>query len=261
MLQLDLKSAAYTTAGAPVLQEFSLELKSGEFIALLGANGCGKTTLLKCLAGLHTQMSGTCQLDGSELAEWSLPERAQRLSYLPQSVTPAFSFLAAEVIRLARYHVDQDETPAEQEKRLQEVARLMEVDDLLQRHVDELSGGEWQRVAIARTMMQDAEFVLLDEPTAHLDLAHRLSLFQHCRHMARTGKGILCATHDLDAALEYADRIVVLREGRVAADGRPDEVMTSDMMKKVFGAAPVEIRQNPLSLRPQIVLKSKKEQG
>ncbi len=263
MLRIKLQSAYYDTPGTAVLRELSFELQQGEMVMLLGTNGCGKSTLLKCLAGLHSQMQGERQLDGRDFEQWSLRERAQRLSYLPQSLSPGFSFRAEEVILLSRYHMAEEQARAgagggltEQARRLAEVAAVMEVGDLLQRHVDELSGGEWQRVALARTLMQDATLLLLDEPTAHLDLTHRLSLFEHCRELARGGKGILCATHDLDAALEYADRIVVLHQGGVVANGKPDDVINDGLIAKVFGAAPVDVLANPLSGRPQLVIRS-----
>lgn len=261
MLSLDLKRAYYRSSDTSVLQEIALQLDAGELVALIGANGCGKSTLLKCLAGLHSGMEGEVILDGKTSSAWSLKERAERLAYLPQSVTPAFSFTAEEVIQLSRYHrVGQDNTE-DKSKRVQVVSTAMEIEPLLHRAVDELSGGEWQRVAIARAVMQDAHFLLLDEPTAHLDLSHRLALFRNCRQWASAGKGILCATHDLDAALEYADRIMVLHQGRLECAGKPEEVIHEEMIGRVFGETRVEILQNPLSQRPQVVIDSREEKG
>jgi iron complex transport system ATP-binding protein len=254
MISIDLKSAFYATQ--PVLKDISLTLHEGELVVLLGANGGGKSTLIRCLAGLHAGFTGTCQLNGKQLSSWPLKDRADHLSYLPQSTSPGFSFRAEEVILLARYRRLRDESHQEQSERLQQVARMWDVRELLSRPVDQLSGGEWQRVAIARTLMQDASLLLLDEPTAHLDLAHRLSLFQCCRDLARSGKGILCATHDLDAALEYADRIVVLHAGEIEADGPAEEVLTTSLVEKLFGSVPVEVIKNPYSQRPQLVLRS-----
>ncbi|MBX2825616.1 MAG: ABC transporter ATP-binding protein [Gammaproteobacteria bacterium] len=261
MLSIELKNAYYGAIDRSVLQGVAIDLAPGEFVALIGANGCGKSTLLKCLAGLHAGIEGKVTLEEQQLAEWSLEQRSERIAYLSQSVTPAFSFTAEEVILLSRYYRGGKDNTEEVARRLQQAAEAMEVGALLPVAVDELSGGEWQRVAIARTVMQDARFMLLDEPTAHLDLSHRLSLFQQCRQWSQAGKGILCATHDLDAALEFADRIVVLHDGQVEANGAPEQVMTESLLHKVFGETSVEILQNPLSERPQLVIDSRDRKG
>lgn len=227
-------------------------------MVLVGANGCGKSTLLKCMAGLHRNMQGENLLEGRGMESWQPAERAERVAYLPQSMAPGFSFTAREVILLSRYHKIGRDLKEDQARKLKEVASALEVDSLLDRNVDELSGGEWQRVAIARTLMQEARLLLLDEPTAHLDLSHRIALFQYCRELSRSdngGKGVLCVSHDLDAALEYADRIIVLHQGTVLAEGDPAEIMTEQLLEKVFGAAPVSLQANPLTGRPQLVIR------
>jgi len=195
-------------------------------------------------------------VDGHAQSDWSRQERAERLAYLPQSVTPAFSFTAEEVILLSRYH--RCKQGAEEEmKQLQAAAGVLEIQDLLNCAVNELSGGEWQRVAITRALMQDAQFLLLDEPTAHLDLSHRLALFRYLQQYSSSGKGILCATHDLDAVLEYADRVILLHKGKIESEGRPQEVLTEANMHYVFGEAQVKVLPNPLSQRPQLVIDSR----
>lgn len=261
MLSIDLSNAYYTSSAQSVLWDCKLRLEAGEFVVLIGANGCGKSTLLKCLAGLHAGMNGAVELGEKKLQQWSLVERAHQIAYLPQSVSPGFSYTAQEVILLSRYHRADQDSAEDQVRRLQAVAAKLEITTLLDSAVDEISGGEWQRVAIARAVMQDAQFLLLDEPTAHLDLSHRLALFQHCQQWASEGKGILCATHDLDAALEYADRIVVLNEGGVESNGAPEQVITEALIQRVFGDTCVEILENPLSQRPQLVIDSRDKKG
>ncbi|MEM6602272.1 MAG: ABC transporter ATP-binding protein, partial [Verrucomicrobiota bacterium] len=150
MLSIDLKNAYYRSPEHSVLDRVSLELVPGEFVVIIGTNGCGKSTLLKCLTGLHAAFEGKLELDGRMLANWPLLERAERIAYLPQSVTPAFSFTAEEVILLSGYHRNDAVAAKKEAARLKQVAEVMNVGSLLPRAVDELSGGEWQRVAIAR---------------------------------------------------------------------------------------------------------------
>lgn len=261
MLRAEIRQAYYERLERPVLKDVAVSLSAGEFVVLLGANGCGKSTLLRCLSGIHQEFEGSIRLEGKLLGEWSLSERAGRISYLPQSVAPGFSFTVEEVILLSRYRDYGNTTEADWSERVHQAASLMEVTPLLTRRVDELSGGEWQRVAIARMFAQDANGLLLDEPTAHLDLAHRVALFRHCRAWARAGKAVLCATHDMDAALEFADRIIVLHDGGVHADGTVNEVMTKDLLNTVFATACVGIGEHPLSARPQLFLRADETKG
>lgn len=250
MISLRLESAAY--GGTRVLRAIDLTVKPGQLVVLVGINGGGKTTLLRCLAGLHREFTGECRLADRPFADWSPTERARHLAFLPQSSVPGFSFRVREVLAMGRYAFD--DAPENLAERIKCSAAEFDLEHLLSRQVDCLSGGEWQRVALARTFLQDAALLILDEPTAHLDLPHRFRSFASCRHAADAGRAVLCATHDFDAALEYADRVVVLHGGTLWADGTVSDVFNDDLLRTLFGTAPVRFSPHPISGRPQLVV-------
>lgn len=259
MMDFSIESAGY--GGRPVLEAIKGRIREGEFTVILGMNGGGKTTFLRCLAGLHRDMQGDLRVDGKKLGSLSSRDRARAIAFLPQSTQPAFAFQGREVIALARYATGNREEGEGKASGLAEVARRFEVESFLSRRVDSLSGGEWQRIALARTFYQDARMLLLDEPTAHLDLGHRLAAFRFCRKSALEGKAVLAATHDLEAAFEFADRLLFLKDGTFVADGTPGEVVTPEMIEEVFGRAPVDVQPNPFSQRPQLVVRQSGEEG
>ncbi|MGF1678600.1 MAG: ABC transporter ATP-binding protein [Candidatus Methylacidiphilales bacterium] len=250
VLEMRLEEVGYTTRGvtSPVLHHVDFTLQAGTFTVVLGQNGSGKSTLMRCAAGLHTISRGECLWRGQSPHLIKGEARARLVAYLGQSPTPVFGFLGREVVQLSRYaFADQHEEKA---SRMEEAAACWDVQDLLHRRVDRLSGGEWQRLALARTWMQDAEILMLDEPTSHLDLAHRLRFFELSRAAARAGKTVLCATHDLDPAWEYADRVLVLHGGTLRADGAVQDVIVESLVREVFGEVPARLANNPQSGRP-----------
>jgi len=250
MISFRIESAGYT--GDCVLSDLEGVIREGEFTVILGMNGGGKSTFLRCLAGLHRDMQGRVEVDGEHLSELTSEQRARAVAFLPQSTQPAFAFLGSEVIALARYATGQPAGDFQDD--LVAMAEQFGVEDFLSRRVDSLSGGEWQRIALARTFFQDARALLLDEPTAHLDLGHRLQAFDRCRQSAREGKAVLVATHDLDSAFEFADRLLFIKQGRLVADGTPQKVVTPELIEDVFGRAPIDVQANPFSQRPQLVV-------
>jgi len=251
MIEFSIESAGY--GGPPVLKEVKGELHSGEFTAILAMNGGGKSTLLRCLAGLHRSMQGEIRVEGQTIRSLSPQERADSMAFLPQSTQPAFAYQGREVIALGRYATGHGTRHHADD--LSCVARRFEVEAFLDRRVDSLSGGEWQRIALARTFYQDARMLLLDEPTAHLDLSHRLATFEFCRQSAMEGKTVLAATHDLELAFEFADRLLFLKEGTTALDGAPEDVVTEKNIQDVFGKAGIQVGKNPFSQRPQLIVR------
>lgn len=252
MIDFAIQSAGY--GGPPVLKEMKGQVREGEFTAILGMNGGGKSTFLRCLAGLHRAVRGEIQLNGKSIRELSSEDRAHSLAFLPQSTQPAFAFKGREVIALGRYATSR-KRGTEPPDDISEVARQFEVETFLDRRVDSLSGGEWQRIALARTFYQNARILLLDEPTAHLDLSHRLATFEFCRQSVAVGKTILAATHDLDLAFEFADRLLFLKEGALSLDGVPEDVVTGEHLEAVFGKTGIDVGKNPFSQRPQLIIR------
>lgn len=233
-------SASYSAAdihvragGKALLDGAGVTVLPGEVTVLVGSNGAGKSTLLKVLAGEIRPHAGNVSINGLGLSELSPRRLATMRAVLPQSVQVAFPFSVAEVVGIGA------SGPANAEKVRQVLARV----DMLAFHdrpYDRLSGGEMQRVQLARVLRQLGEgvapgYLLLDEPTASLDLAHQLMVVRLARELAGEGIGVLAILHDLNLAAMAADRMVALRGGRVVAEGPPAEIMTDAAIERIFG--------------------------
>ncbi|MEM6821832.1 MAG: ABC transporter ATP-binding protein [Verrucomicrobiota bacterium] len=256
MLTIDLKSAFY--GNKQVLADVGFKIQPGQLVAILGDNGSGKTTLLKSIAGVHKTWQGKCQWDDKDLEALPLLERASAIAYLSQTTQSNFPFQVREIITLARFRFREDSKT--RDRMVLKAAEQFAVSDLLERRANELSGGEQQRVMLARVFAQESAVALLDEPTAHLDLSHRLAVFQSFRKLCGQGISILCATHDLDASLEYADQLLLLQKGKPIDFGPVDEVVDRNGLTQLFRNAPVEWKRNPFSKRPQVVIHSSYEE-
>lgn len=225
-------------AGAKsILDGASLTLSPGKVVAVVGPNGAGKSTLLKVMAGERRFESGRVTLDGIPISRWDVAKLAQRRAVLPQSVVVAFAFLAAEIVALGL----PQSFPAKKGIALVDRA-LAQVDMLSAREqaYDTLSGGERQRVQLARVLVQlwasgGQGYLLLDEPTASLDLPHQLAALRIAREHARQGGGVLAVLHDINLAVMAADEIVAMREGRVIARGSPAEIVTGELIHTLYG--------------------------
>ncbi len=219
-------SAAWPGVGE-VVRGVSLRLEPGCFAALIGPNGAGKSTLLRALAGLIAPAAGEALLAGRPIAHWPLAARARVLGFLPQEVAPAFSFTVNEAVALG-------ERVAGKPTRERALAAVA-AGHRGERRLGTLSGGERRRVLVASVLAQAPRWLLLDEPAAMLDLHHQAGLFRQLRRLADEGLGILCATHDLNLAARFADRLVLLDAGRVTADGAPDAVLRDPALRSAFG--------------------------
>jgi iron complex transport system ATP-binding protein len=239
-----------------VLHEINLTLLPGELLGVIGPNGSGKTTLIRCLSRVLKPSNGSVTLANKNLEEFTEQERARNIAVVPQSAVlpPAFTIL--ESVSLGRTphlgwlgHMGAHD--------LEIVRRAMhscEVEQLKDRRISELSGGEQQRVLLARALAQDCPVLLLDEPTAHLDLHHQVALLSLIRRMAKEQNlAVLIAIHDLNLASLYADRLVLLTEGRVSASGKPSEVLTTETLQSAY-QVPLQVHVNPQHGSPWVVL-------
>ena len=225
-----------------VLDGVDLEVRGGELVALVGPNGAGKSTLLAALAGDLDLDSGTVRLGEREVRSMRSLDLARRRAVLPQQGRLAFGFLVREVVAMGRApwartgHEDDDDRLVEQALQRADVVHLTE------RSYPTLSGGERARTDLARVLAQDTAVVLLDEPTAALDIRHQEAVLSVARNLARVGRAVVVVLHDLSLAAAYADRICVLARGAVRADGAPHEVLTAELLGEVFGDAGVHAR-------------------
>ncbi|MDR0389837.1 MAG: ABC transporter ATP-binding protein [Spirochaetaceae bacterium] len=221
----------------PVLDGIDLAVHRGELTVLIGPNGSGKTTLLKTLGGLLPQSSGEIRLDGRKLNEYSRRERAARLAYLFQESGVPWSFTVEEYIAQGRFF-RQGWFGGENAADKQAVRHAIEaagLDGFVRRPVNEHSGGEYQRVLIARAVAQEAPCLLLDEPAANLDLGYRYRIMELLVSLAKEqGRAVLASLHELGLARLYADKIIVLCKGRIAARGSPEQTLTDGVLKTVF---------------------------
>lgn len=238
--------------GRAVLSGVDLRLERGEFAALLGPNGSGKTTLLLALAGLLPPLSGGVELAGRDMAGLSVRERARLVSCVPQAASPPPGYSVRELVRMGRYaHAGffggfgpQDEAASE--------AALVEAGclDIAERQAAELSGGEFQRVLLARALCQGRQALLLDEATSALDLARRVEAFDLLAAQNRSGSTVLAAVHDLNLAALYCPRLIFLKAGRVALDGPTAEIFTAANLKDIYDTD-IRVAPHPVTGAPQ----------
>jgi ABC-type cobalamin/Fe3+-siderophores transport system ATPase subunit len=217
-----------------VLHQISFHLEPGEFCALLGPNGSGKSTLTKALLGLAPVSGGSVWFEGVDLLALSRVERAKRIAYVPQSSPVPFDLRVYDAVLLGRSpYAGVRYAPADHQATLRSLDKLglLELSD---RYVNELSGGQLQRVLIARAFAQETRILLLDEPTSALDLRYQVETMRLVREFTREGGIALMAVHDLNHAARYCNRSVMISEGRLVADGAPAEAFTSQTLSRVF---------------------------
>jgi iron complex transport system ATP-binding protein len=224
--------------GHTVFRDLDVQIRTGEITALVGANGCGKSTLLRGISRLLRPQAGAVILDGADI--WKLPARtlAQRLGILPQSPSAPEGLTVHELVAQGRYPHQSwfQQWSAEDERIADEAMRLARVHDLADRPIDTLSGGQRQRAWIAMTLAQDSAVILLDEPTTFLDMAYQIEVLDLLYDLNRErGKTIVMVLHDLNHACRYADTLIAVRDGQIAAHGAPAVVVTEALVAAVFG--------------------------
>ncbi|RZL78424.1 MAG: heme ABC transporter ATP-binding protein [Rhodococcus sp. (in: high G+C Gram-positive bacteria)] len=237
---------AVTRGGRTVLDDVSVDVRTGEVLVLVGPNGAGKSTLLAALSGDQDVQSGSVHLDDRDLGGWTALEMAQRRAVLPQQNTVGFSFTARQVITMGRSPWARTPCADDDADAIADALRICDVERFADRPFTALSGGERARVALARVLAQRTETILLDEPTAALDLGHQETVMRLARSRAEQGTAVVVVLHDLALAAAYADRIVILENGRVAADGPPSDVLSEELLTRVYGH-PVEVIAHPVT--------------
>jgi iron complex transport system ATP-binding protein len=239
-----------------VLQDVTFAVAPGEFLGLLGPNGCGKTTLLRAMRGTLKPRRGCVRLGERDVQTIDKRSLARTMAYLPQDLAIALDFTVRELALMGRSpHLSRFVRESGEDRRVAEQAmRLADVLHLADRPVTALSGGDRQRALIAMCLAQQPKILLLDEPTNHLDLAHQLSILDLVARLNRGGDlAVVAVFHDLNLAAEYCGRLVLMENGRVAATGTPAEVITEEAIRRVYGVQ-VSVQPNGISQRPHVVL-------
>lgn len=255
MSRLEAKDVEFSYGAAPVLRGIDLALDDGGLVALVGPNGSGKTTLLRVLSGLVRPQRGQVLLDGQPLDRLPRRETARRVAVVPQEIAVPYSFSAREIVLLGRtpyIHALAGPVRTDHEA----VAHALQQTDTLSladRAFNKLSGGERQRVVVAMALAQEPSILLLDEPIVHLDLNYQMEIMELVSRLNRErGLTILATLHDLNLAAQYFQRVILLKDGRVLADGTPEQVITAARIRQAYGADvtvfPHPVNQQPVAL-------------
>ncbi len=251
---LSLREVSYKPEGTLILRDVSLSVAAGQFVGIVGPNGAGKSTLLRIIAAVLPASKGWVFLDGKEIGDLSSQKRARCLAYVPQRTAVSFPLRVREVVLLGRTpYLKRWQKETEEDFRIAEEAMaLTDVTHLAGRDVTTLSGGEMQRVALARALAQRPSFLLLDEPTASLDLRHQLEVMDVLTRLSHRGVTILTALHDLNLASAFCSEVVLLKEGEIYALGSPKDVLTPQNLRAVFEVE-VVLGFNPLTATPYVI--------
>lgn len=233
-----------------VLEGAALAASGGELIAVVGPNGAGKSTLLLTMAGLLKPLAGSVTLDRQELGRWERTALARAIAYLPQSRAVHWPLTVENVVALGRlpYGAGPGRMGEADRTATESALAAMDLAALRKRPATEISGGELARVLVARALAQEAQVLIADEPTAGLDPAHQMALFDKLRQIAASGRSVIVALHDLSLAARYCDRVALLKDGRTLADGPPDTVLSSEWLAAVYGIEARLIRVDGLPL-------------
>jgi iron complex transport system ATP-binding protein len=244
----------YAGARRRALEEVSVTVASGTLHAVLGPNGSGKSTLMKALLGHVPLEAGRVRLEGRPLESWNRRELARTVGAVAQAETVAFPITVRELVAMGRYpHLGplRREGPRDREA-VREALERCDAIKLAHREAGTLSGGEFQRVRIARALAQEPRALVLDEPTASLDIRHEMEILRLLRSSADSGMSVLLITHHLDLAARFADRLLLLHMGRVAAEGTAEEVFSEEILEEVY-QWPVTVRTDPETGAPRVV--------
>ncbi|GMR12501.1 MAG: heme ABC transporter ATP-binding protein [Gemmatimonadota bacterium] len=246
-------TARYDSGGPDVLTDVTMEVPAGSLYAVLGPNGSGKSTLMRILMGTLGPIRGSARVAGREVSEWNRRELARQVGAVAQSEAQPFPMTVRELVSMGRYpHLGPFRPEGDEDRAaVSDALERCDAAQLAPRYVSTLSGGEFQRVRIARALAQNPRSLALDEPTASLDIRHEMSILQLLRESADSGLTVLLITHHLNLAARFADRMLLLSEGSVAAQGSPEEVLREGVLGEVYGW-PVAVRPDPVSGAPSV---------
>jgi iron complex transport system ATP-binding protein len=238
-----------------ILRDIQLEVRSGEIVALIGPNGAGKSTLIRAVSGVIPIRGGNIFVDQKDVTTLSTMERARHISVVPQilSMPPAFTVWETVLLGRTPYLNFLGQTSAKDEALARQALEQVDAIHLIEKRMDEISGGEQQRILLARTLAQDTPILLMDEPTTHLDLSHQIDLLKLIRQQAREKNlTVLVALHDLNLASMFADRIAIVQNGLLCVAGTPQETLTSKIINLIY-QVPVHIVSHPETGAPLII--------
>ena len=218
------------------LHDISFSLPKGLLVGLIGPNGCGKSTMMKCISKLHTDWTGKIAVAGQDIAGFRAKDVAKMVSNVPAEPGPLFGTTVMELVMLGRYPFVNKVwwESREDEKLVREALRTFGLDHLRRKAVALCSSGEKQRALIAKAYVQDPKLMLVDEPTSHLDMKYKLEVMEYLQGMSRKDMTVLVAEHDISLMARYCDLCIIMKEGRIVTIGNPKEVITEDLIRRVY---------------------------
>ncbi len=245
---VEAQALSFSVEAKRLLDRVDLRAEHGQFVGLIGPNGAGKSTLLRALSNVLGYQEGAVSLHGAELKSLRAREVAEILALVPQIAPYTQGFTAFELVLMGRYpHLGRFQVEGKEDARIsRDAMRLTETEAFADRTLDTLSGGERQRVFLARAIAQQPSILLLDEPTANLDILHQLKILSLVRDLVDDGLTAIAAIHDLNLAARYCDRLVLLSEGRVLTEGPPQDVLTPETIESAF-AVKAACYRDPIS--------------
>jgi iron complex transport system ATP-binding protein len=250
------KHVSYSYATQEALRDVSVSAMPGEFLGVIGPNGAGKSTLLRIMAGILLNYQGELSIFGLDMRGLASRQRARYLGFVAQETHFGLNFNVLDVVAMGRYPYLGPFQPlgAGDHEAIRKAVASAELEGLKQRLIHTLSSGEKQRAVIARALAQSPKILLLDEPTSHLDLYHQHSIMELLRALNALGISVIIVNHDLNIASQYCDRLVLMHEGRVYGEGTPREIITEDVIRKVYNIK-CAVVDHPEKKVPQVLLR------
>lgn len=244
---IDVRDITFSYGAEPVLRDVSFQVESGQFVCILGANGCGKTTLLKTMLGFFRPQGGSVLLDGENVHTMDVRRMAQKVAYIPQSHVPPFPFRVIDVVLMGRTpYLSRTYRPTQEDHQIaMDALERLGITSLADRRYTALSGGQRQLVIIARAIAQQTGIIIMDEPTASLDFGNQYLVLAQLLKLKQQHMSIVMVTHNPEHAIYCADRIIAMRDGRVLMDGTTEQIITEPLLREIYGMD-VKVRNVPL---------------
>ena len=246
---IKVKKLEYSIDNEKILENISVTIKEKKFVGIIGANGCGKSTLLKNIYRFLKYKNGEIIIDSIELSDYKSKALAKKMAVLAQKQNMNFDFTVEEIIEMGRYAHHDSLFTSEKKEIIKEALQSVGLEEMKDRSFLTLSGGEMQRVLIARALAQNSDILILDEPTNHLDIKYQIQVMQLVK---KTKKTILAVIHDMNIASSYCDYIYGMKKGKIEIEGKPENVFTKENIKKVFDVE-CEVAKHPKTDRPLII--------
>ncbi len=236
MIKLQISGLTFSYNSAPILDDICMEVAPAKLLSIVGPNGTGKSTLLKCIDRVLTPQRGSILLDRKEIMKMDRMEIAKQVGYVQQNVKRSFPTTVFDTVIMGRRPHQGCHTSYEDQEIVWEILELLDIDQFALKYFNELSGGQQQRVLIARALAQEASVLLLDEPTSNLDIKRQLEVMDIIQDLVRR-KGItaIVAIHDLNLASRYSDRMIMMKDGKIIVAGDPSEVLTAENIEAIYG--------------------------